>query len=114
MPMPAQLACYQEMHALSARMVEAAQADDWERLTELEQGLAGLRDMLIPEADLAKNGHPPVAEDLAQKALLIQSILANQDEIVRYTQPKMDEMRAVLGDAASRRRLDQAYDVEQF
>ncbi len=111
--MASRLARYQEMRALSARMVEAAHADDWESLAELEKQVAALRNGLIADEQVLAAAHTPAAEELVQQAQLIQSILANQDEVARHTQPRLEEMRRLLGDATSRRRLDQAYGIEE-
>lgn len=107
--MPGRLASYREMRELSARMVEAAHADDWERLAELEQKTAALRDGLAADSLTAS----ATREELAQQARLIQDILADHEEVARWTQPKLNEMRALLGDATLRRRLDQTYDIKE-
>ena len=107
--MPSQISRYQEMSELSARMVEAAHAGDWEKLSELESALAGLRDDLAASDDAT-----PLDETaLAQKALLIQHILANHDEVLRYAQPRLKDICHDLDDITSRRRIDQAYGVEE-
>ncbi len=107
--MDSRLARYQEMHELAAHMVRAAHADDWERLAELETRIAALRDSLAADSPTASTA----PDDLAQQARLIQEILAAHEEVARRTQPALDEMRRLLGDATSRRRLDQAYGFEE-
>ena len=49
--MPSQIELFEEMSALSARMVEAAQANDWDRLIHLEKSVAALRQTLPADED---------------------------------------------------------------
>jgi flagellar protein FliT len=108
--MPSQIEIYQEMSALSGRMVEAAQAHDWEQLVTLEDSVAALRDMLMAEDDNA--GLAPVERSL--KAALIQRILDDDAEIRRHTEPWMEHVRRFLGDGARKRRVEQAYGASQL
>jgi flagellar protein FliT len=103
--MPAQIEIYEQMSALSTRMVEAARANDWEQLIDLEQAVAKLRDTLISEAgaDLAD------PRETEKKRDLIQRILRDDAEVRRHTEPWMEQVRQFLTGSARKRRVDQAY-----
>lgn len=105
LPMPAQIEIYEQMCALSARMVEAARAHDWERLVDLERSVASLRDILMKEADDA-NADPGEA---ARKRDLIQRILRDDAEVRRHTEPWMEQVRRFLSGDARKRQVDRAY-----
>jgi flagellar protein FliT len=100
-----QIETYQRIGALSARMVEAAQAHDWEQLVALEQSVAELRDALINNDDNAGLS----AEEKSVKAALIQRILDDDAEIRRHTEPWMEHVRQFLGGARMKRQIDRAY-----
>jgi flagellar protein FliT len=103
--MPSQIATYQEMSALSAQMVEAARANDWERLIGLEQSVATLRDTLLAEDDNSRLSSPEI--DL--KRALIQRILDDDAEIRRHTEPWMEQVRQFLGGNVRRKQVERAY-----
>lgn len=101
--MPAQINTYEEICALSARMVEAARANDWEQLVELEQRVAALRDVLANEDNTSLT-----LPELNLKHGLIQRILDDDAEIRRYTEPRMEQMRRFLG-ARAAQRIERVY-----
>jgi flagellar protein FliT len=105
--MTAQIELYEQMSALSAQMVEAAQANDWERLIVLEKSVAALREILMADAD----ADVPAPQDAELKRALIQRILDNDAEIRRHTEPWMERVRDLLGGAARRKRLEQTYGI---
>ena len=107
LPMPAQLEIYEQMCALSARMVEAARAGDWERLIALERAVAELRDTLIGEGDSGA-GTPDEAE---RRRVLIRRILRDDAEVRRHTEPWMEQVRRFLTGNVRKRQVDQAYGV---
>lgn len=92
--MPSQIQLYEEMSLLSARMVAAARARDWDNLAELEHGVSALRQALlaIPE------DQGDTAADLARKHNLIQRILDDDAEVRCHTEPWMERVRHFLGD----------------
>lgn len=102
--MPAQIEIYEQMCALSARMVEAARANDWERLIDLERAVAGLRDTLAQEANGASD--PREAE---RKRDLIRRILQDDAEVRRHTEPWMEHVRRFLNGGTKKRQVDRAY-----
>jgi flagellar protein FliT len=103
--MPAQIETYQEMSALSAQMVDAARANDWERLIGLEKTVATLRETLLAEDDNSRLS--PLELDL--KRALIQRILDDDAEIRRHTEPWMEHVRQFLGGNARRKQVERAY-----
>lgn len=102
--MPSQIELYEEISALSARMVAAAQANDWDALIDLERGVAGLRDTLMTADDAIST---PI--DLERKRDLIQRILEDDAEVRRHTEPWMEQVRHFLGSANRRQQVERAY-----
>jgi len=103
--MPTQISLYKEMSALSARMVEAARAHDWDTLITLERSIAALRNSLLPDDDIENEA----AGELKLKSQLIQRILADDAEVRRHTEPWMEQVRKFLGSDARRRDVEHAY-----
>lgn len=85
-----QILLYQEMNALSARMLTAARARDWETLDHLARSVAGLRYALAGRDDLLNPA------EVQLKAQLIQRILDNDAEIRRHTEPWMEPLCRLL------------------
>ena len=96
---------YEEMCALSAQMVTAAQSNDWEHLVQLERKVAALRDALMRDDDNSALGDG----ERESKARMIQRILEDDAEVRRHTEPWMDDLRRFLGGAARRRQVERAY-----
>ena len=101
--MPSQIELYEEISALSTRMVAAAQSGDWDNLIELEQGVAKLRDTLLVTSENLS------LQDAERKRILIQRILDDDAEIRRHTEPWMEQLRQFLGDASRRKRVERTY-----
>lgn len=102
LPMPSQIETYQDMSALSARMVEAARAHDWDRLIGLERSVAALRDALTAMDEAAVLNE----EDASLKATLIRRILDDDAEVRRHTEPWMEQLRQFLGGDARQRQVE--------
>jgi flagellar protein FliT len=103
--MPAQIEIYEQMCALSNRMVEAARANDWESLVDLEHAVAGLRETLTKDAG---NDMPDPREAEVKRAM-IQRILKDDAEVRRHTEPWMEHVRRFLNGDARKRQVDRAY-----
>jgi len=103
--MPSQIEIYQEMSALSARMVEAAQSQDWDSLVTLETSVSVLRETLMADDDSTTL----TADERNLKAALIQRILDDDAEVRCHTEPWMEHVRRYLGDSARRRDVEKAY-----
>ncbi|HEY8856172.1 MAG TPA: flagellar protein FliT [Rugosibacter sp.] len=96
--MTTQIKLYEKISTLSQRMVDAAQANNWDRLVELERRVAALRNELIAnDASLALS-----TPELLHKQSLIQQILEDDAEIRRHTEPWMERVRHFLGAQKSR------------
>ena len=103
--MPAQIEIYEQMCALSNRMVEAARASDWDSLIDLEQAVAGLRETLTQEA----SNISPNPRELAIKRAMIQRILQDDAEVRRHTEPWMEHVRHFLTGNVRKQQVDRAY-----
>lgn len=103
--MPTQILLYQEMSVLSTRMVEAARAQDWDMLIELEHSVATMRNELLKDDDNSNLS----SSALKLKSELIQRILADDAEVRRHTEPWMEHVRKFLGSSAKQRQVEQAY-----
>lgn len=104
LPMPAQIEIYEQMSALSTRMVEAARANDWERLIDLERAVASLRNTLLDD-----EGTSADATEAARKRDLIQRILKDDAEVRRHTEPWMEQVRRFLSGGARKQQVDKLY-----
>jgi len=102
--MASQIDIYQEMSALSARMVEAARAGNWDNLISLEKSVMALRHSLASDDD--NNRLTP--SEIETKRALIQRILDDDAEIRRHTEPWMERFRQFLGGGAGRKQADRA------
>lgn len=102
--MPSQIEIYEQIHALSTRMVEAARANDWDRLIDLERNVVSLRAILM-----AEETNPLDPSEVEQKRRLIQYILQDDAEVRRHTEPWMEQVRRFLGGDARKQRVDRAY-----
>lgn len=100
------LATYESMGSISAQMVQAAQACDWERLAALERHCAALARRLEAAADAAL---PLDAALRRRKAELIRQILADDAEVRRHAEPWMEHVRQFLGGGARASSVRRAY-----
>lgn len=89
------LALYETISGISGDMVDAAAAGDWDRLVQLERSIACLRNRLCVEDSQAKLS----ADERDRKVYLIKRILADDREIRSYTEPWMEQVRRLLGQA---------------
>lgn len=108
--MSSQLSIYEEMSVLSSRMVDVARAGDWEQLISLEMTLAELRHSLMATND--DDATLLSDDERAEKARLIRRILDDNTEVRQHTDPWMEHVRELLGDATSRHRIANAYGLE--
>ena len=99
------------MARLSTAMVDAARANDWSLLTDLERQLAGHRDTLAdlaPEGRLASLLSPA---DARHAAKLMRQVLADGEEVLRHVEPFQASVRRLLSAGKVGRSLRQAYAV---
>lgn len=102
--MPAPLEIYEQMCALSTRMVEAARANDWDRLIALERAVAQLRDTLLQNGGAAAEN----PEETERRRALIRRILEDDAEVRRHTEPWMERVRRFLAGNPRRQPVDRA------
>ena len=102
--MASQIELYKQMSILSARMVQAARASDWDSLIDLERNVAVLRDAVQASAEL-----DPAAIESGEKRRLVQSILENDAEVRRHTEPWMEQVRVFLGQGHQQPDLDRPF-----
>jgi len=95
------------MARLSTGMVEAARANDWAALAELEHRMAADRARL----EAAEPDHQLSPAERQRKAELIRQILADGEEVLRHVQPFQESLRRLLSTSNVGRSLRQAYAV---
>ncbi len=105
------LALLEQMSNYSTAMVDAARANDWDRLTRLERQVASLRDRLGVEEALGFPGRPrQMSEDERKKKMaLIRRILDDDKEVRVHTEPWMDNVRQLLSGGTRARNVRSAY-----
>ncbi|WP_018605779.1 flagellar protein FliT [Uliginosibacterium gangwonense] len=107
--MDAQLMLYENMRQISIHMVDAARANDWDRLCELETQVARLRDQLMAQPKAV----PPVRDETARtrKLALIKQLLDDDREIRSHAEPWMENVRVLLAGNARQKAVQKAYGV---
>lgn len=107
--MNATLKAFEEMAQLSATMVEAAVANDWDRLTSLEKTMNELRKGLaiLEPAGVQLTGLD--AAEQMRKAALITRILEDAEVVRTHVDPWMKSTRKLLSDGARDRAVRNAY-----
>jgi flagellar protein FliT len=100
---------YERMSELSAMMVNAARATDWDRLSGLELEVRQIRDELQRLEPAEGPALPLSGTDRQRKMELIKQILQDDREVRRHTEPWMESVRAMLGGNARGRAVRAAY-----
>lgn len=101
------LALYESMSTVSATMVEAARANDWDRLVTLEREMAALRDEITRTAGEARE--PLGTAEAARTAELIAAMVENDVEIRKHVEPWLASVRKLLSGTARDRAVRAAY-----
>ena len=101
------LATYELLKQLSLRMLESTKQGDWEQLTQQQEELAMLM-QLLHEGDGDGEASRPAAV-LAGKKALIVALLEIQHATMEITLPWRDSIGAMLDSAGSAKRVAQAY-----
>lgn len=99
------VALYREVERLTGNMLSAAHQQDWERLMTLEAGCANCIESI-------KGCAVPVVlseEARLQKVSLLKSILANDREIRKLTDPWMQRVSQLLETANAECRVRRIY-----
>lgn len=101
------LALYESMSTVSTAMVEAARANDWDRLVKLEREMAALRDEILRAAVASQEPLGP--SEATRKADLIAAMLEDDVEIRKHVEPWLTSVRKLLSGAARDRAVRTAY-----
>lgn len=99
------LALYESMSTLSAQMVHAATASDWDRLTALEKDCAGLAHQLEGATEPIRLSDT----ERARKRELILKILANDAQVRHHTESWMAQVKPFLGAGVREDKVRRAY-----
>jgi hypothetical protein len=102
----------QEAHALLAlyeSMVEIARARDWERLAEVEQKAAAIRDAASVPVQKTEDADSPNQENIQALMELIGRIQALDHEIRNYIEPAHEEARQRLSSEIRGRNMRSTY-----
>lgn len=99
------LSTYEAMQALTAQMVAAASASDWDQLAVLERRCAvHVQDLKDHAEDLPMSGEHRVA-----KIQIIRQLLDDDRKIRDLTMPWMAHLSAMIGSTRSQSRLVNTY-----
>lgn len=99
------MSTYEAMESLTAQMVGAAEASDWDRLADLERRCAAHVQTLKNHADdLPMSGEHRVA-----KIRIIRKLLDDDRKIRDLTMPWMAHLSAMIGSTRSQSRLVNTY-----
>lgn len=100
------LGIYENVSSLTRQMLLAAQASDWDQLSELESRCAH-------EVGLLRNGQAPVstlsAELRERKVQMLRQILDDDRAIRDITQPWLQRLQGLINNTGQQRKLEQAY-----
>jgi flagellar protein FliT len=102
------LATYESIAGLTRRMLAAAQASQWDRLTALEKEVSGLFGPLMAHDHAPSAG----AEYRRRKAKLIRDILADDAQIRLLLEPRLKDLSVLLGSTRQEQRLARAYETD--
>jgi flagellar protein FliT len=99
------LAVYDKVSGVMGLMVQAAEANDWDMVTELEPQCTAYVDALR-----ASDNHDGLTEDEMQyKMSIIQKILDDDRRIRELLQPWMKELSDLICSSANSRRINRIY-----
>lgn len=102
---PDLIALYEAVAQTTDQMLDAARAEDWDRLVELEQRCAAQVACIKAQGSVT----PLPGWTREQKARILNRILADDREIRNLTQPWMAQLSARINSAGTERKLSQAY-----
>ncbi|WP_332674099.1 flagellar protein FliT [Aromatoleum sp.] len=103
------LSLFESMAAVSAGMLDAARANDWDRLTALERGMAAVRDKLMRIEPNGQQAETLTQAEQLRKAALAAQMLENDREIRRHVEPWLASTRKLLSGSSRERAVRAAY-----
>lgn len=99
------VAIYEDLLAVTERMLQAARCSDWEELVALEKKCQRLVERLT-----AAEPREPLSGRLRErKAEIIRQVLACDAEITNIIDPWMKELQSILSSAGHEKKLQRAY-----
>ena len=101
------IATYEAMQGLTARMVEAASASDWDQLAVLE-GRCAVHVQTLKE-HAAEQAIVLSGQERAAKIQIIRQLLDDDRKIRDLTSPWMAHLSAMIGSTRSQSRLISTY-----
>ena len=96
---------YESISAASGHMLHAAQEGDWDELVEQEKACARLIDALRASGSERHLS----GESLKRKGVILRKVLAEDAEIRRLLQPRLNRLEQLLHSSATARRLGDTY-----
>lgn len=95
---------YEEMAAITGRMLQAAQSGDWDRMIEEERRCKDL------VAALRTQGEVQLSEaERRRKQTIIRKMLLDDADIRRLAEPWLRQLEDILSAAGNARRLNASY-----
>ena len=101
------ISVYETMVGITERMLEAATANEWERLAELEQECA----MYARRLKANEGAGPLAGQERARKVTAIRRMLDADRRIRDLTTPWMAHLASLINSKSTERRVVRAYGV---
>ena len=98
---------YETMVGITDRMLDAAAASDWDRLTELEQECA----VCVRRLRENEGAQPLAGQERVRKVNAIRKMLDADRQIRDLTTPWMARLSALISNTTTERRVARAYGV---
>jgi flagellar protein FliT len=99
------LSTYEAMQSLTAQMVDAASASEWDVLADLERRCAAH----VHELKIHADAVPLSGEQRVAKIQIIRQLLDDDRKIRDLTMPWMAQLSAMIGNTRSQNRLVNTY-----
>lgn len=99
------ISLYESVSDITAQMLTAARAGDWDQLSALETRCAGHVETLRQR----EPGSVLPADARQKKVRIIQKILADDREIRNITEPWMAQLSVLMNSSGTERKLSKAY-----
>lgn len=103
------LSLFESMAASSADMVDAARANEWDRLATLEREMAAVRDELMRLEPNGRQSDGLTPPEQLRKAALAAQMLDDDREIRRHVEPWLASTRKLLSGSSRERAVRAAY-----
>ena len=104
---PEVVTVYETMVGITERMLDAARADEWDRLAELEQECARHANRLKAN----EGGAPLVDQERLRKVDAIRRMLDADRQIRDITTPWMAHLSSMMKSTSTERRVVRAYGI---